>query len=66
MLAAAQKAGADWRLLYGGRTSASMAFVREIRAVAGHGSRVQIRPQDEHGCSTSRASSPSPSCETIP
>jgi ferredoxin-NADP reductase len=49
MLAAAQKAGADWRLLYGGRTGASMAFVREIRAVAGQGSRVQIRPQDEYG-----------------
>jgi ferredoxin-NADP reductase len=47
MLAAATAAGADWRLVYGGRTAASMAFVDDLRAA--HGDRVQIRPQDEHG-----------------
>jgi ferredoxin-NADP reductase len=46
MLAAAQAAGADWRLLYGGRTERSMAFTSEL---AGHGARVQLRPQDRYG-----------------
>jgi len=47
MIAAADAAGAEWRLLYGGRTAASMAFARELRAA--HGDRVDLRPQDEHG-----------------
>ncbi|MHA6782259.1 PDR/VanB family oxidoreductase [Pseudonocardia saturnea] len=47
MLAAATAAGAPWRLLYGGRTAASMAFVDDLRAA--HGDRVEIRAQDEHG-----------------
>lgn len=47
MIAAADTAGAEWRLLYGGRTAASMAFIRELRAA--HGGRVDLRPQDEHG-----------------
>jgi ferredoxin-NADP reductase len=38
--------GADWRLLYGGRTRRSMAFLDEL---AGHGERVRIAPQDETG-----------------
>jgi ferredoxin-NADP reductase len=38
--------GARWRLLYGGRRRASMAFRHEL---AGYGSRVLIRPQDEYG-----------------
>jgi ferredoxin-NADP reductase len=42
MLAAA----ADWRLLYGGRTRAGMAFRDEL---AGYGDRVELRPQDEYG-----------------
>ena len=37
---------ADWRLLYGGRTRRSMAFLDELSA---HGDRVQAVPQDEHG-----------------
>ncbi|MGN9837088.1 PDR/VanB family oxidoreductase [Nonomuraea sp. H19] len=45
MVAAA--AGAQWKLVYGGRTAASMAFARELRAA--HGDRVILRPQDEHG-----------------
>ncbi|WP_327320193.1 PDR/VanB family oxidoreductase [Streptomyces sp. NBC_01235] len=46
MVEAAEAAGADWRLLYGGRTRTSMAFLDRL---APHGDRVLIRPQDEHG-----------------
>ena len=46
MIAKAAHAGADWTLLYGGRTRASMAFTEEL---AQYGDRVQLRPQDEHG-----------------
>lgn len=46
MVAAAQTAGADWTLLYGGRTRSSMAFVDEL---AGYGDRVRLAPQDEVG-----------------
>ncbi|OJY39801.1 PDR/VanB family oxidoreductase [Pseudonocardia sp. 73-21] len=44
MLRAADQAGADWRLVYGGRTAASMAFTGELPA-----GQVELRPQDEHG-----------------
>ncbi|MEU1195272.1 PDR/VanB family oxidoreductase [Streptomyces sp. NPDC005813] len=46
MLAAAEAAGAEWTLLYGGRTRASMAFVEELGR---YGDRVRIAPQDETG-----------------
>ncbi|MGV4986369.1 PDR/VanB family oxidoreductase [Streptomyces sp. NRAIS4] len=46
MLAAAERAGADWTLLYGGRTRASMAFTGEL---ARYGDRVTLAPQDETG-----------------
>ncbi|MGW7822320.1 PDR/VanB family oxidoreductase [Streptomyces puniciscabiei] len=46
MLAAAERAGADWSLLYGGRTRASMAFTGEL---ARYGDRVTLAPQDETG-----------------
>ncbi|MCO5971282.1 PDR/VanB family oxidoreductase [Actinoallomurus soli] len=46
MVAAADRAGARWRLLYGGRTRASMAFLDEL---AGYGDAVSVRPQDETG-----------------
>ncbi|MGW7263940.1 PDR/VanB family oxidoreductase [Streptomyces sp. NPDC054842] len=46
MLAAAGTAGAEWTLLYGGRTRASMAFTGEL---ARYGDRVRIAPQDESG-----------------
>ena len=46
MIAAAQAAGADWSLLYGGRRRASMAFLGEL---ARYGSRVTVAPQDETG-----------------
>ncbi|MER7468312.1 PDR/VanB family oxidoreductase [Streptomyces sp. NPDC097981] len=46
MLRAATAAGADWTLLYGGRTRASMPFLGELEA---YGPRVTIVPQDEAG-----------------
>ncbi|MEU9732824.1 PDR/VanB family oxidoreductase [Streptomyces sp. NPDC048002] len=46
MLAAAEAAGAEWTLLYGGRTRASMAYVEELRR---YGDRVVLAPQDECG-----------------
>ena len=46
MVEAAEAAGADWRLLYGGRTRRSMAFVERLTPF---GDRVLIRPQDEYG-----------------
>jgi ferredoxin-NADP reductase len=44
MIEAAQATGADWRLLYGGRTRSSMAFVGELER---HGERVTVCPRDE-------------------
>ncbi|WP_412078184.1 PDR/VanB family oxidoreductase [Streptomyces xanthophaeus] len=46
MLRAATAAGADWTLLYGGRSRASMPFLPEL---ARYGDRVTIAPQDEAG-----------------
>jgi ferredoxin-NADP reductase len=46
MLAAAEAAGADWTLLYGGRGRASMAFTGELAA---YGDRVTLAPEDETG-----------------
>ncbi|MFC9913286.1 PDR/VanB family oxidoreductase [Streptomyces sp. NPDC127197] len=46
MLAAAEAAGAEWTLLYGGRTRDSMAFTDELGR---YGERVTIAPQDETG-----------------
>ncbi|WP_405622725.1 PDR/VanB family oxidoreductase [Streptomyces sp. NBC_00076] len=46
MVEAAEAAGSDWRLLYGGRTRQSMAFLDRLTP---HGDRVLIRPQDEYG-----------------
>lgn len=46
MIRSAQAAGAGWRLVYGGRRRASMAFLDELAA---YGDRVSIRPQDETG-----------------
>ncbi|QUH02114.1 oxidoreductase [Saccharopolyspora erythraea] len=47
MIAQADAAGADWQLVYGGRTRASMAF--RDRLEQRHRDRVSIRPQDETG-----------------
>ncbi|WP_026401937.1 PDR/VanB family oxidoreductase [Actinomadura rifamycini] len=46
MVAAAEAAGADWRLVYGGRRLSAMAFRDEL---ARYGDRVELRPQDESG-----------------
>lgn len=46
MVEAAEAAGTDWRLLYGGRTRTSMAFLDRL---APYGDRVLIRPEDEYG-----------------
>ncbi|MEV6609376.1 PDR/VanB family oxidoreductase [Kutzneria sp. NPDC051319] len=47
MLAQATAGGADWRLVYGGRTRQSMAFRDEL--TVRYPGRVDIHPQDEHG-----------------
>jgi ferredoxin-NADP reductase len=46
MLRAATAAGADWTLLYGGRSRASMPYLPEL---AGYGDRVTLVPEDEAG-----------------
>ena len=46
MVAAAERLGAGWKLLYGGRTRASMAYLPELQT---YGDRVQVCPQDEFG-----------------
>ncbi|MFI0780369.1 PDR/VanB family oxidoreductase [Streptomyces sp. NPDC021212] len=47
MTAAAEAAGADWTLLYGGRTRASMAFAEQLADA--YGEKVRLVPQDEAG-----------------
>ncbi|MCZ7422696.1 PDR/VanB family oxidoreductase [Verrucosispora sp. WMMA2121] len=47
MVAAADAAGADWRLVYGGRSRATMAFADALREK--YGDRVSLYPQDETG-----------------
>jgi ferredoxin-NADP reductase len=46
MAAAAEDAGADWRLFYGGRRRRTMAFLDEV---ARYGDRVVVLPEDEVG-----------------
>ena len=46
MIAAAEQLGTPWRLLYGGRSRRSMAFLEELSR---YGDRVTICPQDEQG-----------------
>lgn len=46
MLAAVEAAGAEWTLLYGGRTRNSIAFTEELGR---YGDRVTVSPQDETG-----------------
>ncbi|CAM5362305.1 Oxidoreductase OS=Streptomyces tendae OX=1932 GN=GUR47_02240 PE=4 SV=1 [Streptomyces tendae] len=46
MLAAVEEAGAEWSLLYGGRTRAGLAFTGEL---ARYGDRVTLVPEDESG-----------------
>lgn len=46
MIAAAETAGADWTLVYGGRSLETMAFVDVL---ARYGERVRLWPMDQHG-----------------
>lgn len=46
MLQAATARGAEWNLLYGGRSRDSMAFLDDLRGFDGQ---VTLWPQDEHG-----------------
>ncbi|WP_329022740.1 PDR/VanB family oxidoreductase [Streptomyces sp. NBC_00690] len=46
MLREADRRGTPWRLLYGGRSRASMAFLDEL---VGHGDRARVWAHDEHG-----------------
>ncbi|MFE4716395.1 PDR/VanB family oxidoreductase [Streptomyces sp. NPDC056728] len=46
MVAAAEAAGAEWSLLYGGRTRGSMAFLGQLSA---YGAKVRVAPEDETG-----------------
>jgi ferredoxin-NADP reductase len=46
MIVEAEATGADWALLYGGRSRASMAFLDELER---YGDRVTVAPQDEAG-----------------
>jgi ferredoxin-NADP reductase len=46
MIRQADLLGAEWTLVYGGRTRASMAFLAELEA---YGERVHVVPQDEFG-----------------
>lgn len=47
MTAAAEAAGAEWTLLYGGRSRSSMAFAERLAAT--YADRVRIAPEDEYG-----------------
>jgi len=47
MIDAVERRGGDWRLTYGGRTRASMAFVDAL--TERHPDRVAVLPQDVHG-----------------
>jgi ferredoxin-NADP reductase len=46
MISELAERGADWSLVYGGRSRSSMAFLPEL---ARYGDRVSVRPQDEFG-----------------
>lgn len=46
MIGAAQRAGAEWQMAYGGRSRRAMAFLTELQH---HGSRVRLFPEDERG-----------------
>ncbi|RKS05202.1 ferredoxin-NADP reductase [Nocardiopsis sp. Huas11] len=63
MIAAAHAAGADWRLVYGGRTRAAMAFGAELARE--HGDRVSLHPQDEVGLLDLDALPADPGADTL-
>jgi ferredoxin-NADP reductase len=54
--------GADWALLYGGRSRSSMAFLDDL---ARYGDRVHVHPQDEQGLLPLAAWLDEPSGDTV-
>ncbi|WP_327397356.1 PDR/VanB family oxidoreductase [Streptomyces phaeochromogenes] len=62
MLAEAEAAGAEWTLLYGGRTRNSMAFVEELSP---YGDKVRVTPQDESGLLDLAAELGTPQSDTL-
>ena len=64
MTAAAEAAGAEWTLLYGGRTRASMAFAAQL--ADRYGEKVRLVPQDEAGLLDLAAHLAEPETETEP
>lgn len=62
MAAAAARAGTPWRLVYGGRSRASMAFADELAAL---GPRVRLLPRDEYGPLDLAAILPAPEPGTL-
>ncbi|MCW2773130.1 MAG: ferredoxin [Nocardioides sp.] len=62
MVEAAERAGADWTLLYGGRTGSSMAFLNDLAA---YGEKVTVHPQDTHGLLDLDGLLRSPQADTI-
>ncbi|MEU8798366.1 PDR/VanB family oxidoreductase [Spirillospora sp. NPDC048819] len=61
MIVQAELLGIEWRLLYGGRTRSSMAFLDELRP---YGGKVAVMPEDEHGLLDLDAWLPDPSAGT--
>ncbi|MGP4025960.1 PDR/VanB family oxidoreductase [Actinomadura sp. 3N407] len=61
MIVQTETLGIEWRLLYGGRTRSSMAFLDELRP---YGGKVAIVPEDEHGLLDLDAWLPEPSTGT--
>ncbi|GHE80607.1 ferredoxin [Amycolatopsis deserti] len=61
MIAAAQAAGADWHLHYGGRSRSTMAF---LGSLADHGDRVTLWPQDEVGLMDLESALPASTADT--
>ncbi|MBB1033641.1 oxidoreductase [Dietzia sp. CQ4] len=62
MIEAVEAAGAEWTLIYGGRTHASMAFADDLDET--WGPRVVLRPQDEYGLLDLEALLASPTDDT--
>ncbi|ODU07075.1 MAG: ferredoxin [Pseudonocardia sp. SCN 72-86] len=62
MIARAEAQGADWQLVYGGRSLGSMAFAEELRSL---GDRVVLWPQDERGLIDLAAAVGAPAASTL-
>jgi ferredoxin-NADP reductase len=65
MLREAERAGAEWSLLYGGRSRQSMAFLAELPGLDPHGDRVTVHPEDELGLLPLAARLAAPQTDTL-